>query len=186
MKRKKVVILYGPPGVGKLTVGRALAKQTGWKLFHVHLLADLVSSLFNTGTKEFVDTFIHLWLFLFEAALSSKNKGLIATLIYGIQTLEGKKDKKFFHQIARIAEKHRARLIFIKLRCADPELRRRIQSKSRRKYGKLTDYRLVEKIRRKYPVDQPIPLADSIEIDTTKMSPARAAVKIKNVLKLKS
>lgn len=185
MPQKTVIILYGPPGVGKLTVGRALARQTGLKLFHVHLLADLVSSLFDTGTKEFVGTFIHLWLFLFEAALSSKNQGLIATLIYGIQTLEGKKDKKFFHQIARIAEKHHARLIFIKLRCADPELRRRIQSKSRKKFGKLTDYRLVERMRRKYPVDQPIPFADSIEIDTTKMSPVQTASKIKNVLKLK-
>lgn len=185
MRRKKVIILYGPPGVGKLTVGRALAKQTGLKLFHVHLLADLVSSLFNTGTKEFVDTFIPLWLFLFAKALSSKNQGLIATLIYGIQTLEGKKDEKFFHQIARIAEKHHARLTFIKLQCADPELRRRIQSKSREKFGKLTDYRLVEKIRRKYPVDQPIPFADSLEIDTSKMSPSQTATKIKRTLKLK-
>lgn len=185
MPQKTVIILYGPPGVGKLTVGRALSAQTGLKLFHVHLLADLVSSLFDTGTKEFVDTFIPLWLFLFEAALSSKNKGLIATLIYGIQTLEGKKDEKFFRQIARIAEKHHARLIFIKLKCDDPELRKRIQSKSRRKFGKLTDYRLVEKIRRKYPVDQPIPFADSLEIDTTKMSPAQTATEIERALKLK-
>lgn len=74
MNRKRVIILYGPPGVGKLTVGQALAKKTDLKLFHVHLLADLVSSLFDTGTKNFVDTFIYLWLFLFRKALSGKNQ----------------------------------------------------------------------------------------------------------------
>ena len=38
----KLVILYGPPGVGKLTVGRELAARTGFKLFHNHLTVDLV------------------------------------------------------------------------------------------------------------------------------------------------
>lgn len=61
MKSKTVIILYGPPGVGKLTVANELIKATSdFKLFHVHMLADLVSSLFATGKREFVDSFIHL------------------------------------------------------------------------------------------------------------------------------
>lgn len=185
MNRKRVIILYGPPGVGKLTVGQALAKKTGLKLFHVHLLADLVSSLFDTGTKDFVDTFIYLWLFLFRKALSGKNQGLIATLIYGIQTRGGKNDAKFFAQISRLARASQAEIIFIKLKCADRQLHRRIRSKSRKKFGELTDPRLVEAIRRKYQVDQTIPFGQSITIDTTKISAIQTAAKIVNILNLK-
>jgi len=30
----KLVIIFGPPAVGKMTVGRALSRLTGLKLFH--------------------------------------------------------------------------------------------------------------------------------------------------------
>jgi shikimate kinase len=30
----KLIVLHGPPGVGKLTVGRELAGLTGYALFH--------------------------------------------------------------------------------------------------------------------------------------------------------
>ncbi len=33
----RLVFIYGPPGVGKLTVARELAALTGFKLFHNHL-----------------------------------------------------------------------------------------------------------------------------------------------------
>jgi len=117
--------------------------------------------------------------------LSGKNPGLIATLIYGIQTREGKNDAKFFAQIARLARVSQAEIIFIKLKCADRQLHRRIRSKSRKKFGKSTDPRLVEEIRRKYQVDQTIPFGKSITIDTTKISAVQTAVRIKNILKFK-
>ena len=36
----KLVVLHGPPAVGKLTVARELARLTGWRLFHNHLVVD--------------------------------------------------------------------------------------------------------------------------------------------------
>lgn len=46
------VLLYGPPGVGKLTVGRELAELTGFRLFHNHLTVDAVEALFPRGTES--------------------------------------------------------------------------------------------------------------------------------------
>lgn len=43
----ELVVIYGAPGVGKLTVARELARKTGYKLFHNHLTVDLVKSLFD-------------------------------------------------------------------------------------------------------------------------------------------
>src|SRR5215208_529446 len=42
----RAVCLYGPPAVGKLTVGSELAALTGFKLIHNHLSVNLVSTVF--------------------------------------------------------------------------------------------------------------------------------------------
>ena len=94
--KKKVIVLYGPPGVGKLTVAEELVKKTGYKLFHVHMLADLAHALFDFGTKQFAETFTELWLLLFKKTLETETTGIIVTLIYGVQTHEGKHDDEFF------------------------------------------------------------------------------------------
>ena len=48
----KLVIIMGPPAVGKMTVGQELAKITGLKLFHNHITIDLVSEFFSVRTKS--------------------------------------------------------------------------------------------------------------------------------------
>ena len=42
----RLVVLYGPPGVGKLTVGGELATLTGFRLFHNHLTVNLATAIF--------------------------------------------------------------------------------------------------------------------------------------------
>ena len=37
MADKTLVIIFGPPAVGKMTVGSKLSKLTGLKLFHNHM-----------------------------------------------------------------------------------------------------------------------------------------------------
>ena len=38
-----LVCLIGPPAVGKMTVGQELCRRTGFKLFHGHVLADVLA-----------------------------------------------------------------------------------------------------------------------------------------------
>ena len=47
------VVIFGPPAVGKMTVGQELARLTGYKLFHNHVTIDLVSEYFEFGTPPF-------------------------------------------------------------------------------------------------------------------------------------
>ena len=47
----RLVFLYGPPGVGKLTVASALSALTGYRLFHNHLNVDLVTAIFPPSTE---------------------------------------------------------------------------------------------------------------------------------------
>ncbi|ASI83880.1 hypothetical protein ACS94_05390 [Bacillus cereus] len=48
----KLILIFGPQAVGKMTVGQELATLTGLKLFHNHMTIDLVSPIFDYSTKE--------------------------------------------------------------------------------------------------------------------------------------
>jgi len=49
----KFVLLFGPPAVGKMSVGWELEKITGLKLFHNHMTIELVVPFFDFGTPAF-------------------------------------------------------------------------------------------------------------------------------------
>lgn len=46
----KLLIIFGPPSVGKMTVGKLIEQQTDFKLFHNHAIADDVMHIFGRGT----------------------------------------------------------------------------------------------------------------------------------------
>lgn len=49
----KCIILFGPPAVGKMTVGQELERITGLKLFHNHMSIELVVRYFDFSTPPF-------------------------------------------------------------------------------------------------------------------------------------
>ena len=50
----KLLVIYGPPAAGKLTVAAEIAERTGFKLFHNHVSIDCVKPVFEFGTKPFL------------------------------------------------------------------------------------------------------------------------------------
>lgn len=46
----KLLILFGPPAVGKTTVGKIIEKKTNFKLFHNHMIMDGIMNIFGVGT----------------------------------------------------------------------------------------------------------------------------------------
>ena len=48
----KLVILYGPPAVGKLTITEKLSEITGFKNFHNHKVLDILFELFGKDKPE--------------------------------------------------------------------------------------------------------------------------------------
>ncbi len=174
---KKVILLYGSPGVGKLTVAEEISKKTNFKIFHNHLISDLLDNFYESGTKEFSDKFVFLWTYLFKELLKINNEGIIITLAYGLQTFRGEKDDELFLKIKKSTEKEGAKLIFVKLECSKEELKKRITSKSRKKYNKLRSFCVLEKIRKKYNIDKNFSFAENIVINTTNLS-AKSTAKI--------
>lgn len=45
-----LIVLFGAPAVGKMTVGQELERETGYRLFHLHQVLDLVRRYFPYST----------------------------------------------------------------------------------------------------------------------------------------
>lgn len=90
----KMIFLYGPPAVGKLTVAKELTKLTGYKLFHNHLTVDLVSSLYEWGSPKY-------WKYLRSireqllANLAKDDINIIFTYVYAAGEDEEVMDRMF-------------------------------------------------------------------------------------------
>ena len=80
----KLVILFGPPAVGKMTVGQELAKISGLKLLHNHMTIDLVLNFFEFGTKEFSRLNSLFRNEIFKTAAASELPGLIFTYVWAL------------------------------------------------------------------------------------------------------
>jgi len=50
----RLVVIFGPPAVGKMTVGRALTAQSRFRLFHNHAVLEPLLEVFDYGTPPFM------------------------------------------------------------------------------------------------------------------------------------
>jgi len=77
-----LVMLVGPPAVGKMTVGHALAARTGLRLFHNHHTIDLVLRFFPFGTPPFQRLVREFRRRILEEVAASDLPGLIFTYVW--------------------------------------------------------------------------------------------------------
>ena len=75
----KLIIIIGSGAVGKMTVGQALMKKTGLRLFHNHMMIEPVIEVFGAYKP---DTINKLKDIIFEDFLQSDNEGMIFTFLW--------------------------------------------------------------------------------------------------------
>lgn len=180
----KLIFIYGAPATGKLTVAKELSKITGYKLFHNHLTADLVHAIFPFGVKEYTDITEKLRLDLFEAAAKNKIEGIIFTFVYGVEAGGRRADDAFVQKAISVVEKHKGKVLFVKLFCDQKELYKRLKQSSRRAYGKMRKIQTFTAVSKSYKLNETIPFGQSLKIDNTKLSPQKAARLIRKHYKL--
>jgi len=169
----KLIFLYGPPAVGKLTVAKELAKATGFKLFHNHLTHDISRSIFTYGDPRLFALTDRLRLEVFETAASQPDiVGMIFTLVYTPV------DAPLVSKVVEIVKKHTGEVLFVKLTCDHTELLKRVGDESRKVHKKLTDPDELKKSLEKWDFATPVEHTPNITIDTTHTDPADVAQKI--------
>jgi AAA domain len=173
----KLIFIYGLPATGKLTVAVELAAMTGYKLFHNHLVVDLLLSVFDFGSPPFVELREGIWLSVFEQAYRSQLPGLIFTF-----APEGTVRPGFIREVMRMVEREGGEVDFVELVCPLAELKRRIDSPSRLGYQKLSSVSLFEQLHSDGMFDASNMPKPRLSIDTSLCTPEQAAMEIAQTL----
>lgn len=111
--RPTTLFVFGPPAVGKMTVGRAVAQLTGWRLVHNHMTIEPVLDVFPFGSPSFeriVDGLRRQ--ILHEATAAPEVPGLVFTFAWG---LELEADLRLVADYVAIVEDAGGRLAFLEL-----------------------------------------------------------------------
>ena len=175
----KLIVLYGLPATGKHTVARELAAITGIKLFHNHLVVDLLLSVFDFGTEPFVALREDIWLSIFEEAAAAEIPALIFTF-----NPENTVSPAFIPNVVEALAQSGSEVVFVELQCPLNELKTRMDNPSRQQFRKLTSVPLFEQLHADGVFDTSHMPAPTITIDTSTCTPVEAAAQIAQALQL--
>jgi hypothetical protein len=116
------VVIFGPPAVGKMTVGAELAQRTGFKLFHNHMTIDIVLNFFPFGHPQFGKLVGEFRRRIFEEVAASDLPGLIFTYVWA---LDDPADKVVIDEYTAIFRQHGGEIYFVELEAEQAERLRR-------------------------------------------------------------
>ncbi|MFH0928085.1 MAG: AAA family ATPase [bacterium] len=169
----KLIIIHGPPAVGKLTVATELSKITGYRVVHNHLINDLVESIFEYGSAPYRKLVQALWIQVLKAAASS-DVNVIMTFCYA-----KKSDDVFVRKIVSAVRANKGSARSVLLICNKDSLMKRAVEDSRKAYGKLKNPEKLKAVLVKHEFFSPVSFLRGFTIDNTKMSAKKTAQKIK-------
>jgi deoxyadenosine/deoxycytidine kinase len=164
----RLVFLYGPPAVGKLTVARAIADRLPFRILHNHVTIDAVTAVLPFGTDTFWRVVGRFRRDLVAAAAEER-----IDLIYTYVFAPG--DERHVAEIVSSYEEVGGAVSFVQLLAPREVLLRRVLSESRRQHGKIADPQTLERLLNEYDDFAATPDCDSLTIDLGETSAQDAA-----------
>lgn len=168
----RIVFIYGPPAVGKLTVANELARMTSYKLFHNHLSINCVSPVFDFGTVPFRKLVRQIRLAVIEEA-ARENVDIIFTDIYAHPD-----HKPDVERIFTTVERFGGTVLLVRLTCDNTVLEQRSLSPERGSMGKLNSVESLRAYMERRDLLSPVPGRASLTIDNTTLPPTEVAWRI--------
>ena len=117
-----LVIIFGPPAVGKMTVGLELEGLTGFRLFHNHMTVDPVIRLFPFGSAAYARLVGEFRQRIFEEFSASDQPGLVFTFVWA---LDSEEDRRFVDKTMKTFAEKGADVWFVELEASQEERLRR-------------------------------------------------------------
>jgi len=80
----KLVVIFGPSAVGKMTVGMELSKLTNFKFFHNHIVIEPLNSLFGFHDHRMWKLVGEFRRRIFEELSEAQTEGVIFTYVWAL------------------------------------------------------------------------------------------------------
>jgi hypothetical protein len=164
-----LVFIYGPPGVGKLSVAREVVRATGYRLFDNHVSIRCAASVFDFGTQPFWKVVGTIRDLVFEEAAAG-GVSLVFTFVYAHP-----QDMPHVERMCGFYEARGGRALPVRLSCTREELERRLPRPGRAEAGKLASLDTLRDLVERYDLFSPVPGRESLEIDNTRLAPEEVA-----------
>jgi len=187
-----LIIIFGPPAVGKMAVGLELSKIIGYKLFLNHDSIELLLKFFDYGTEKFNKLDWEFRRHLFEEIADSELPGLIFTYV---TAMNDESEKVYLKTVSEIFTKHGKEVYYIELEATLSERLKRNKEESRilakpSKRDTVASERRLLIMEKKYIMNssEEYPFyfdKNYLKINNTDLSPKDAAIKIANTFNLK-
>ena len=184
------IVIFGPPAVGKMSVGDEITKLTGIPVFHNHLSIEPVLRFFPFGSKEFHHLVDSFRINLLHQIADSDLPGVIFTFVWSMKQEE---DAEFLREICDIFEAVGADIAFVELtatieeRLSRNKTEKRLLEKPSKRNVEFSERLLLQhEDEHQMNSDGSIPLEyRHIMIDNSQLEPATVAMKIVETLSIK-
>jgi hypothetical protein len=123
-----LLFVVGPPAVGKMSVGQAIAERTGLRLFHNHIAIEFALRYFDFGTPAFHRIDGAIRRLVIEEVAASDLPGLVFTYVWAFNLPE---DQAVVEEYARPFRDRGARVLFAELEAPQAERLKRTAGLSR-------------------------------------------------------
>jgi len=179
VSEKTVVVIIGPPAVGKMAVGRELERLTGFPLLHNHMTIDLVLPFFEFGSEPFSRLVGGFRRSIINEVAASDHAGLIFTYVWAFDQTT---DLSFVERLLEPFVAGGGRGVFVELyaplevRLERNDTPLRLLEKSSKRDVEASRARLLDIDRRHHMnSDGDFPYDDHLFVDTTDLSAEETA-----------
>ena len=169
----QLVFLYGPPAVGKYTIGTELAARSGWRLFHNHLTVNLVSAVFERDS----DVWLRLQRNIRREVLLEATRYDISLIMTGVFSGTAEHAEAWRTMLEPVRAEHGS-VLFVQLTCDRDELFRRVNNASRHALDKLVDPLRLADLLDRLDMLSPAPVGGHLHLDVTHLAPRDSATRI--------
>ena len=177
----KLVILYGPPAAGKLTVAKELAAIADVKIFDNHQVIDIIEPIVTRKYSDFAKLIYDTQRSIIEAAIKANQVNVAITFPYAANL---ERDVDFITKLVSFTREQGSKAYPIFLKCDTETLMKRALEPSRKAYGKITTTEIMTQMVEKYDFDTPLNIRGNATFSTNDMSAKEVAAEIKKLASL--
>src|SRR5438477_5463820 len=168
----KLIFIYGPPAVGKLTIATELASLTSFAVFDDHPAINALQPAFGGLPKSMDKVVEQIRLAVIEEAARA-GVDLIFTFVYAHP-----QDVPYVDRVAATVERHGGEMCFVQLTCSTEAQEARVVHADRAQFKSVDSVEIVREWNARYELLTPIPGRESLSIDNTQLPATAVAPQI--------